>query len=464
MKEKLYNSAPVWGQHLACSLEGWRLKHKRFGGRYSLIFEEVLARTAWSEEQVRSFRDRRLRSFIRHCVETVPFYRRRFRDLGISANDIQSMKDLEVLPILRKDEVQDHSAELLSETVSPSKRVAAHTSGTTGTGLVFKTTRAAIQEQWGVWWRFFHWHGLRPSVWCALFGIRSIAPLSQDQPPFWRYNIPGKQIVFSIHHMSLKNLDSYVSELRLRRPPWIHGFPSGLALLAAHILESRNDLGYQVRWVTLGAENLLPHQADIIQRAFGVRPLQLYGMAEAVANFSECPFGSLHVDEDFAAVEFVPNPAGQGHKVIGTNFTNTATPLVRYDTQDLVTLSDSMCACGRPGRVVANVDGRLEDYVLLKDGVRFGRMDHIFKDLTRIREAQVLQKRPGEIVIRVVRGHLYGGADEAVLRGECRRHLGEDTKVIIEYPDRLERSENGKLRFVISELEKIDRPLSAKRG
>ena len=93
-------------------------------------------------------------------------------------------------------------------------------------------------------------------------------------------------------------------------------------------------------------------------------PLQHYGMAEAVANISECEHDQLHVDEDCAAVEFIPNSDGPGYKIIGTNFTNLATPLLRYDVQDLVTLTNVTCSCGRPGRVVASVDGRAEDYII----------------------------------------------------------------------------------------------------
>jgi phenylacetate-CoA ligase len=162
--------------------------------------------------------------------------------------------------------------------------------------------------------------------------------------------------------------------------------------------------------------------------------------------------GVLHVDEDFAAVEFIPNPDGPGHKVIGTNFTNPATPLLRYDVGDLVTLSDTACPCGRPGRVVEQVDGRLEDYVVLKSGARLGRLDHIFKDLVNVREAQFYQDRPGEILIRVVRSENYTDADERALMEAALKRVGDAADLRIEYVDGLQRSAGGKLRFVVSEL------------
>jgi len=452
-KEALYLKLPVTLQNIFCSLEGWRIKRSRFGGAFQTLLLEAESRTFWSVEHIQAYCDQRLRAFIRHCAHTVPFYRRRFQECGISPNDIQTLKDLQYLPILTKEEVQVHYPELVSEAVPKEQQIITHTSGTTGGGLRFATTLRAAQEQWATWWRYRRWHGIQLGTLCGYFGGRSVVPLSQSRPPFWRYNIPGKQIMFSAYHMSPANLGYYIDELRRRRPPWLHGYPSLLALLAAYILESGIDLGYEVRWVTTGAENLLAQQAILIERAFGVRPKQHYGMAEAVANFSECEYGALHVDEDFAAVEFVPHPSGLGFKVIGTNFTNLATPMLRYDIGDIVTLSDNVCTCGRPGRVVATVDGRNEDYVILKSGARIGRMDHIFKDMVNIREAQIYQRRIGELIIRIVCGSRYNEDDEKVLLREVRKRVGEDTEILLEYVNQIRRSRTGKLRLVISEIE-----------
>jgi phenylacetate-CoA ligase len=327
-----------------------------------------------------------------------------------------------------------------------------HTSGTTGGGLRFASSLRAIQEQWAIWWRYRRWHGIERGTWCGHFAGRTIVPLSRQQPPFWRYNRPGRQIIFSGYHMSLQNMRSYVDELRRRKPPWLHGYPSLLALLAAHLLSSQEDLGYEIRWITTGAENLLPHQSEVIRRAFRVRPVQHYGMAEAVANISECDRGALHVDEDFAAVEFIPQETGV-HSVVGTNFTNPTTPLLRYELDDLVSIDpEVICGCGRPGRVVARIDGRLEDYVVLGDGTRIGRMDHIFKDMVNVREAQIRQSRPGAITIHVSRLPEYTEADERALIAETRKRVGDGTEVRLEYVDRLERSTIGKLRLVVSEI------------
>lgn len=229
-------------------------------------------------------------------------------------------------------------------------------------------------------------------------------------------------------------------------------YPSLIALLARHIVDHNVDIGYQMRWITLGAENVFPHQVAVIQKAFGARPLQHYGMTEGVANLSECPSGNLHVDEDFSAVEFLPSPRDGEYRIVGCNLSNSATALLRYDASDIVALSDGGCSCGLPGRIVSTVNGRNEDYIVLPNGALIGRLDHAFKDMVNVRESQLYQPNRSEIVVRVVRGREYGERDEETLLLAIRSRIGSGMAIKVEYVDSLERSPTGKLRFVMSEL------------
>jgi phenylacetate-CoA ligase len=181
--------------------------------------------------------------------------------------------------------------------------------------------------------------------------------------------------------------------------------------------------------------------------------VQHYGMSEGVANISQFTDGRLYVDEDFAVVEFAPNPAG-GYWIIGTNVSNAALPLIRYEVGDIAELpGGEQATAGFPGREVIRIDGRREDYVVLPNGARIGRLDHVFKDLTMIREAQVVQNTPGAICVRIVRGAGYGERHESQLRHELRQRLGDDIEMQIEYVERIPRTASGKLRFVVSNLE-----------
>ena len=447
----IYERLPLFLQHAACSAEGLRIRLTRFDHRFHKLLRVAEARSYWTQDRIEQFRNERLQRFVQHAAETVPFYREEFARQKINPAAIRDIKDLENLPIIDKSIVQSRILDFCSEGISRRTTTAAHTSGTTGGGIRFPVSFSSTQEQWATWWRYKRWRGLEMDTWCGFFGGRSIVPLHQTTPPYWRYNWPNRRILFSGYHLSQNTLAHYIEELRRSRVPWLDGYPSVLTLLANYLLERGERLGYRLQWLTIGAESLLPQQAACLQEAFGVAPFQHYGMAEGVANFSDCPQKKLHVDEDFSAVEFVPQSEGR-FRVVGTNFTNPAFPLIRYDVGDLVELAETSCDCGRPGRIVRRVDGRAEDYIILKNGARLGRMDHIFKDMTAIREAQLYQNVPGEIVVRVVRNNQYTEANDHQLLAEFRQRVGDQADIQIEYVDRVSRSATGKLRFVVSEI------------
>ncbi|MCH9031970.1 MAG: phenylacetate--CoA ligase family protein [candidate division Zixibacteria bacterium] len=452
--EKIYRNLPVWLHNAACSIEGWRINRRRYGNQYERIYAECAERAKLTREQLIQYRDKRLHKFVRHAYETTPYYRAKFREWNISPDDIQTLGDMELIPILTKREVQKNQELFYSDRIKRSELIDAHTSGTTGSGLKFKITRSAEREQWAVWWRYRDAHGLTRESLCGVFSGRTIVAPEKERAPFWILNYPGRQIIFSGYHLNDTHLPRYIEKIKESEIKWLHGYPSHLALLASYMIANSVELANQITHVTTGAENLLEGQREIIERAFNVRVREHYGLAEGVANLSECACGEMHVDEDFSAVEFIESDTVDGFRIIGTNFSNLAFPLLRYDTGDIATgiKDEPACSCGWGGRIVRSLDGRIEDYVVLSDGTRVGRMDHIFKDLTNIRAARIYQSIPGEIAIRIVKSDCYSKADEKKLLRELSDRLGDKARAELIYVDFLPPGRGGKGRLIESSL------------
>lgn len=448
-----YARLPGWCQDAVCSGYGGLLRLRRYSRSYQALEREVFSREFWDEQLLHHLVRARLQAIVGHAVSTAPYYRRLFDQLNLDPTDIRDPADMRALPILTKATVQENLREFHSETASRMRCTVVHTSGTTGAGLVFPMTMLAEREQWAVWWRYRARFGVDRSTWYAHFYGKLVVPRAQSRPPFWRVNLAGRQILFSAYHMCPRNLGFYVDELNRCRPPWIQGYPSLLVLLASFMHETGVRLAYRPDIVTTGAETLLPHQKHIIETAFGASCRQHYGLAEGVANISECPEGCLHVDEDYALVEFLPIGADR-YRIIGTSFSNYAFPLLRYDTGDIAELSPRSvsCNCGRSGRVARSIDGRIEDYIVLPDGTKIGRLDHLFKDMINIKEAQILQDDPASVVFRIVRNSRYTERDEQRLLRDIRQRLGAQIKIRLSYVDAVERTDTQKLRFVISNL------------
>lgn len=453
--EAIYLRLPVSLQNAAVSLEGWRIARRRYGSGYRTAEHAVQAQGDLDAVALRQFRERRLRDFLGVATQS-PYWQEQFAEYGVVPQAHDPFKELGKLPVLTKDTVKQNVARIINPTIDRSTLLWRHTSGTTGSGLVFPETHETEWFTWTHWWRYRRWHGLTPTTWCGYFGGRSVVPVRNTRPPFWRVNRPARQLMLSGYHLSRETAPAYLAALREFQVEWVHGYPSMLTLLAQYAKELGLPIDLpRLRVVTTGAENLSAWQREAVRSAFGVKVVQHYGQAEAAANISECEQGRLHVDEDFSAVEFVDNPHdAQSRRILGTNWLNPAFPLLRYEIGDLAVPDSTACSCGRPGRIVSSIDGRQEDYLTLPSGVRIGRLDHIFKDMVNVREAQFVQSDRHRVTLRIARGAGYTDHDEELLLGEMQQRIGTELQVDVEYVDAIPRGPSGKLRLVLSTVPK----------
>ena len=206
--------------------------------------------------------------------------------------------------------------------------------------------------------------------------------MEQNKPPFWRYNIPGNQVYFSVFHLHEKNIESYISELGKKKIKWIHSYPSSISLIAKYMIENDIELKHKIRYITTGSENLMDTQKDMIYNAFGVVPYQHYGQAENVAIFSEDLDHKILVDEDFSAVEFIYDSELQIYKVVGTSLNNYAMPFIRYEIGDVADYTETS-----EGRRINFIDGRSDDYIILSNGTKVGRLAHVLNGVSNISES-----------------------------------------------------------------------------
>ena len=69
----------------------------------------------WSPAQLREFQNEKLRALVKHAYQSVPYYHRIFEERGLTDNDLQTVEDLQKLPILTKNEIRQNFADLLAK-------------------------------------------------------------------------------------------------------------------------------------------------------------------------------------------------------------------------------------------------------------------------------------------------------------------------------------------------------------
>jgi phenylacetate-CoA ligase len=218
------------------------------------------------------------------------------------------------------------------------------------------------------------------------------------------------------------------------------------------------SLSHRPSHVVTGAEKLLKTQRADIAAFTGAVLTDQYGLSEGCGNASHCEQFAYHEDFEFGIIEPLDPVRNADNsvsaRVIMTGFACPEFPLIRYEVGDRAVWEspDKECPCGRASTVIREIEGRVEDYVVTPEGRRIMRFDYCFKDSTNVREAQVVQRRMGEVVLRIVRRPSYSIGDERDLVDQIHHWISPNLSVAFEYVDDIPREIGGKFRAVKSEL------------
>lgn len=457
---QLYDALPISVQNLACTWEGYR----RGRARYNRHFHRTLK--AWNEslyaplDQLHEYQRSRLTHLIETARSSVDYY----RDLPPASTAKEPARAIQetlanITP-LEKTIYRASSEEFISDRVPRSRLYKNFTGGTTGTALPIFYTAESLAEEYATVWR------LRLDKQCRLwdshltFNGQSVVPFSQSKAPFWRHNAYGRQTLFSVYHMTPRNLSRYIGAIKKSRAKYVQGYPSALHLVGRAMIEAGQTLPKgQLKAVFTSSESLLAFQRKTIEEAFGTRVWDRYGSGEFSVSMTECTLGNLHVDMEFCIVEVEIEEETDAYErgpFLVTGLSNEATPLFRYRIGDSGTRLKKPCPCGRAGDVFLDVDGRNEDFVMTPDGRLIGRLDHIFKKQVDILEAQIRQDSKEALEVLLVPDKNFNQKSERLLIDEIRRRLGDEIHIDIRQVDTIPRERNGKFRAVKSNVGRLE--------
>lgn len=459
-REALYRRLPVVLQHAAATYTGWQNKRQRHGEEFHRELAFLEQSESYSRMELQAVQRDRLEKLVRTAYAHVPFYRDLFHRLRLTPQDIRVPDDLKKLPVLEKFQVRQAGMSMVNQALSKEHRILGHTSGSTGTALALVYDRAALAAEFATVWRLRRRFGCDLGAWHATLAGRLLVPRRRTRPPFHRINRAQHQLLFSLYHLNASTAKHYAAAL-LRRPlAYYSGYPSGLEALAAVCRQAGLEPPRPRLALFTSSESLLSRQRTQLESGFGVPVRDRYGCAEFCVSFSECEEGRYHLDSEFAIVEVEPMEETEDRvtgSLVCTGLTNLAMPFIRYRVGDVITLAKSLCPCGRKSLSALEIDGRREDYVVTQDGVRLGRLDHLFKDLPGIAESQIEQSEAGRMKIRIVRGPEFARSDEQRLLDECFLRMGHSMEVELEYTDAIARTSAGKFRSVINSLPEAQR-------
>jgi len=93
-----------------------------FGSTLSSQLRKLKADEFISQERILEIQNDKLRRLIRHCYDTVPYYRKLFLECGIKPDEIRNKEDLQRIPILTKQIIRDNYDDLFITIADPRQR------------------------------------------------------------------------------------------------------------------------------------------------------------------------------------------------------------------------------------------------------------------------------------------------------------------------------------------------------
>ena len=448
-----YRHSPAWAQEALLAAKSSLRDLMREGRAFKAQAAQVDASQWWSRREWSEFQSARLREIVRAAARDVPYYRDRYGGLGLDFERAAYPQAMARLPLLNKEDVRGGGKSFRSNRVR-GLRFAGSTSGTTGTPLRLEQNLAAIRRENAFIRRQLAWAGLRRGERRAWMRGDMIVPAAQRQPPYWRFNRAENMLMLSSYHLSDSAAPAYLDALADFDPVVIQAYPSSVGFLATWMRSyGVHYTGASLRGIVTSSETLADGSRREIEAAFGCGVFDWYGQFERVAAIGTCEHGRHHILMDYSFVELLP--AGDDLcELVGTGFNNLAMPLIRYRCGDLVRPAPAgeRCGCGRSFPLVERIVGRADDPVKLSDGRSIGRLDHVFKGVDGIIEAQIRQDRLDAVTILLVPAATFNDRTRATLLGNVRQRLGDAVAIELRTVTAIPRSANGKVKGVVCSL------------
>ncbi len=455
---QLYHRLPYPLRVVAASARGYSLSRWRYGPHTQDWVQEALDRESWSPDRWKSWQEERLAYLLHRAATRVPYYREQWAARRRN-HDAAGWEYLENWPVLTKEPLRMNPRAFVAEDCDARRMYADHTSGTTGKPLTIWLSKETVQR----WYALFEararvWNGVdRRDRW-AILGGQSVTPYRQNRPPYWVWNQGLRQLYLSNYHLGPASAADYLEAISRHQVKYLLGYTSSIYGLASFALEQ----GLQPPKLTVvlnNAEQIFPHQRQVVGQAFQCPVRDTYGLVELACAASECSHGRLHLWPEVGYLEVLDLesddrlPPGISGRLVGTGLLNADMPLIRYEIGDQGVLSADRdpCSCGRNLPILHSLEGRLVDLIWMPDGRRIRVTVGAIFSGTHIREGQLIQETLEQVKVRYVPSPDFPAEENQILKQRMQERL-PGMEIVLEAVSHIPRSPNGKFQSIISRV------------
>lgn len=425
---------PIWlGQLLSYIPHSYR---PIVGKTYRLRLKEIDAFEKKAIEGQQKFIYQRMHDIVEYAINNIPFYKDYYSKQGFKLSDLKTFDDIQKIPVIDKHILLEYTLAERSNENAP--KFIVNTGGSSGYTLNFYVQPSSIGNEWAHIHTMWSKIGFKPSNLKLYIAGRSKVRNGVD------YEFARHTLSLDMYIPFDKTAPRLIKILKKHPCFYLHGYPSVIAEFAEYCKtnpELLKILKSKLKGAFLSSEYPYPMYREPIEDIFGIRTQSFYGHTErcVMAYETEQKFRFIPF-QTYGYAEAIANDESH-FDLIGTSYYNYASPLIRYNTKDIIDnpeTEDGILKAfdifeGRSGQFILDASSKK----ISLTGLIMGRHHKIFDCCSHI---QVSQKEKGHATI------YYVPKDGA----------------LIENADKLFDSSNVEIDFIFEKLEEPIRTVSGK--
>ncbi len=320
--------------------------------------------------EMRALQLERLKKIVKYAYERVPFYTKKFDEIGLKPEDIKTLEDIKKIPYTTKTDLRDnYPYGLLAVSMDDIVRVHA-SSGTSGKPTVVAYTKNDLDM----------WSDCMARLIVAAGGRKSdIVQISFGYGLFTGalgLHQGWEKIGATVIPASSGNTERQVMLMKDLGATALVATPS-YGLYISEVVEKmgikKEDL--KLRIGLFGSEASSPEMHKELQDKLGLFPTDNYGLSEIIGPgvAGECEYKcGMHINEDHFYPEIIdketlePINDGEWGELVITTLTKEGLPMLRYRTKDITRLITEKCECGRTTTRMDKIQGRSDDMLIIR--------------------------------------------------------------------------------------------------
>jgi phenylacetate-CoA ligase len=328
-----------------------------------------------SPSKLKELQLKRLKELVHRVYDKNKFYKKKFDDAKIKPDSIKTLKDIEKIPFLTKQDLRAYYPFGLVCTALDDVIEVHASSGTTGKPVVGPYTRNDVELWAEVMARSLWANGLRKSdVMQNSYGYGLFTGAHG-------FEKGAQKIGAMVITISSGNTERQIDVMKDFGTTTLACTPS----YSLHIAEVAEEKGFdpsndfKLRLGTFGAEAWSEEMRRTVEKRWGIIAHEHYGLTELIGPgvVSECEHKRLHINADHFYPELIDPKTGETlgfgeeGELVFTTLTKEAFPAIRFRTKDLASITEEVCDCGRTFPIMSRIKGRSDDMMKVKGVIVF---------------------------------------------------------------------------------------------